>query len=135
MQGVFLVVEDQTSSPSYDLLPLLLSHQKVVSFQSSCKSPVELTEGEEQHYTTARKPGPLEIIQYTLTYWQETYGGFIKGILRGVRCTKSLRVLFLHRRPPSWTILVLNSRAVFLFNEPACKLSFFCSLACRSTLI
>ncbi len=27
-------------------------------------------------------------------------GGFIKGILRGVRCTKSLRVLFLHRRPP-----------------------------------
>ena len=24
----------------------------------------------------------------------ETIGGFIKGILRGVRCTKSLRVLF-----------------------------------------
>jgi hypothetical protein len=47
------------------------------------------------------------------------YGGFIKGILRGVRCTKSLRVLFLHRRPPSWTTLVLYSRAVFIFNEPA----------------
>jgi hypothetical protein len=48
-----------------------------------------------------------------------TCGGFIKGILRGVRCTKSLRVLFLHRRPPSWTTLVLYSRAVFIFNEPA----------------
>jgi hypothetical protein len=36
-----------------------------------------------------------------------THGGFIKGILRGVRCTKSLRVLFLHRRPPSWTTLVV----------------------------
>jgi hypothetical protein len=47
-----------------------------------------------------------------------TYGGFIKCILRGVRCTKSLRVLFLHRRPPSWTTLVLYSRAVFIFNEP-----------------
>ncbi len=46
-------------------------------------------------------------------------GGFIKGILRWVRCTKSLRVLFLHRRPPSWTTLVLYSRAVFIFNEPA----------------
>ncbi len=45
--------------------------------------------------------------------------GFIKGILRGVRCTNSLRVLFLHRRPPSWTTLVLYSRAVFIFNEPA----------------
>ncbi len=48
-----------------------------------------------------------------------SFGGFIKGILRGVRCTKSLRVLFLHRRPPSWTTLVLYSRAVFIFNEPA----------------
>jgi hypothetical protein len=47
-----------------------------------------------------------------------TNGGFIKVILRGVRCTKSLRVLFLHRRPPSWTTLVLYSRAVFIFNEP-----------------
>ena len=48
-----------------------------------------------------------------------TFGGFIKGILRGVRCTKSLRVLFFHRRTPSWTTLVLYSRAVFIFNEPA----------------
>jgi hypothetical protein len=47
-----------------------------------------------------------------------TCSGFIKGILRGVRCTKSLRVLFLHRQPPSWTTLVLYSRAVFIFNEP-----------------
>jgi hypothetical protein len=45
----------------------------------------------------------------------ENNGGFIKGILRGVRCTKSLRALFLHRRPPSWTTLVLYSRAVFIF--------------------
>ncbi len=51
----------------------------------------------------------------------EKYGGFIKGILRGVIYTKSLRVLFLHRRPPSWTTLVLYSRAVFIFNEPAYK--------------
>ncbi len=52
------------------------------------------------------------------------FGGFIKGILRGVRCTKSLRVLFLHRRPPSWTTLVLYSRAVFLFYEPASYLFY-----------
>ncbi len=79
-------------------------------------------------------------IQYTIQYmfsqshthmhvisdnsWQAqwtdyTCGGFIKGILRWVRCTKSLRVLFLHRRPPSWTTLVLFSRAVFIFNELA----------------
>jgi hypothetical protein len=53
------------------------------------------------------------------TLWSVTIGGFIKGILRGVRCTKSLRVLFLHRWTPSWTTLVLYSRAVFIFNEPA----------------
>jgi hypothetical protein len=46
-------------------------------------------------------------------HFRLTRGGFIKGILRGVRCTKSLRVLFLHRWPPSWTTLVLYSRAVF----------------------
>jgi hypothetical protein len=44
--------------------------------------------------------------------------GFIRGILRGVRYAKSLRVLFLRRRSPSWTTLVLYSRAVFIFNEP-----------------
>ncbi len=44
--------------------------------------------------------------------------GFIRGILRGVRYAKSLRVLFSHRRSPSWTTLVLYSRAVFFFNEP-----------------
>jgi hypothetical protein len=48
-----------------------------------------------------------------------TRGGFVKGILGGARWTKSLRELFLHRRPPSWTTLVLYSRAVFIFNEPA----------------
>ncbi len=56
-------------------------------------------------------------------------GGFIKGILRGVRCTKSLRVLFLHRRPPSWTTLVLYSRAVLIFNEPA--LSIYTYTVCK----
>ncbi len=49
---------------------------------------------------------------------QITVTGFIRGILRGVRYAKSLRVFFLHRRPPSWTTLVLYSRAVFIFNEP-----------------
>ncbi len=48
----------------------------------------------------------------------DTYTGFIRGILRGVRYAKSLRVLFLHRRSPSWTTLVLYSRVVFIFNEP-----------------
>ena len=47
-----------------------------------------------------------------------TCTGFIRGILRGVRYAKSLRVLFLHRRSPSWTTLVLYSRVVLIFNEP-----------------
>ncbi len=51
---------------------------------------------------------------YTL-YTPPTYTGFIRG---GVRYAKSLRVLFLHRRSPSWTTLVLYSRAVFIFNDP-----------------
>jgi hypothetical protein len=50
------------------------------------------------------------------------YTGFIRGILRGVRYAKSLRVLFLHRRSPSWTTLVLYSRVVFIFNEPTISL-------------
>ncbi len=45
----------------------------------------------------------------------ELGGGFIKGILSGVRGTKLLRGLFLHRRPPSWTTLVLYSRAEPVF--------------------
>ncbi len=55
----------------------------------------------------------------SLLSFSPLFGGFIKGILRGVRYTKSLRVLFLHRRSPSWTTLVMYSRAVFIFNEPA----------------
>ncbi len=52
-----------------------------------------------------------------------TITGFIRGILRGVRYAKSLRVLFLHRRSPSWTTPVLYSRVVFIFNEPTiCQL-------------
>ncbi len=49
--------------------------------------------------------------------------GFIRGILRGVRYAKSLRVLFLHRRSPSWTTLVLYSRVVFIFNEATNRVS------------
>jgi hypothetical protein len=49
--------------------------------------------------------------------------GFIRGILRGVRYAKSLRVLFLHRWSPSWTTLVLYSRVVFIFNEPTARLT------------
>jgi len=54
----------------------------------------------------------------TLTPHCRIVTGFIGGILRGVRDAKSLRVLFLHRRSPSWTTLVLYSRVVFIFNEP-----------------
>jgi len=56
----------------------------------------------------------------TVQSWlhSHTYTGFIRGILRGVRYAKSLRVLFLHRRSPYWTTLVLYSRVVFIFNEP-----------------
>ncbi len=72
-------------------------------------------EGMVQLYLT--QSGGFFVLGFNLTH-----GGFIKGILRGVRCTKSLRVLFLHRRPPSWTTLVLYSRAVFIFNEPASTL-------------
>ncbi len=49
---------------------------------------------------------------------KQTNTGLIIGIIRGVRYAKSLRVHFLHRRSPSWTTLVLYSRAVFFFNEP-----------------
>jgi len=46
--------------------------QEVASLsQSSCVSPIELTEGrkrvgEEPNHTTTRKPGPLQIIQSSL---------------------------------------------------------------------
>ncbi len=53
------------SSPT----PSPLSRKQAVSLsQSSCVSPVELTDwkggGGEQIHMTTRKPGPLEIIQY-----------------------------------------------------------------------
>jgi hypothetical protein len=62
-----------------------------------------------------------EIALSTQQSTQQTHTGFIRGILRGVRYAKSLRVLFLHRRSPSWTTLVLYSRAVFIFNEPTIR--------------
>jgi hypothetical protein len=67
------------------------------------------------------------------TYNVYIYTGFIRGILRGVRYAKSLRVLFLHRRSPSWTTLVLYSRVVFIFNEPINTLHLHtvqCTLGC-----
>jgi hypothetical protein len=57
---------------------------------------------------------------------RETSTGFIRGILRGVRYAKSLRVLFSHRRSPSWTTLVLYSRVVFFFNEPSTVMKESC---------
>jgi hypothetical protein len=67
-----------------------------------------------------------------------TYTGFIRGILRGDRYAKSLRVLFLHRRSPSWTTLVLYSRVVFIFNEPTtilfCFIYYQCSNLARFAL-
>jgi hypothetical protein len=58
----------------------------------------------------------------------QPYTGFIRGILRGVRYAKSLRVLFLHRRSPSWTTLVLYSRVVLIFNEPTISLTCMMSI-------
>jgi hypothetical protein len=72
-------------------------------------------------YSHAERPAHFSL-SFILKH-SNPHGGFIKGILRGVRCTKSLRVLFLHRRPPSWTTLVLYSRAVFIFNEPAFRVT------------
>ncbi len=59
------------------LLPPPSREQVVYLSQSSCVSPVELSEGEgegvgeEPNHTTARKPYPLKIIQYSLVlpYW------------------------------------------------------------------
>jgi hypothetical protein len=66
-----------------------------------------------------------ETQNWTVVY---TVTGFIRGILRGVRYAKSLRVLFLHRRSPSWTTLVVYSKVVFIFNEPTkCKLDVYCT--------
>jgi hypothetical protein len=62
---------------------------------------------------------------YDFTERRNTNTGFIRGILRGVRDAKSLRVLFLHRRSPSWTTLVLYSRVVFIFNEPTIRETIF----------
>ncbi len=61
---------------------------------------------------------PFSLQTPNKNFRHDSYTGFIRGILRGVRYAKSLRVLFLHRRSPSWTTLVLYSRVVFIFNEP-----------------
>ncbi len=81
----------------------------------NCEAWLSCLCGSSNHRDQRCKPAQQHPAQSS----EETFGGFTKGILRGVRCTKSLRVLFLHRRPPSWTTLVLFSSAVFIFNEPA----------------
>ncbi len=76
-------------------------------------SPLENTAAASESRIGTREVGTSSELKFT-------YGGFIKGILGGVRCTKSLRVLFLHRRPPSWTTLVLYSQEQYssLMNPP-----------------
>jgi hypothetical protein len=64
-------IEDQLSCSRIWLLPRHLSHKQVVLLpQSSCVSPVELTDvrgaREEPNHTTARKHVPLYITQYSL---------------------------------------------------------------------
>jgi hypothetical protein len=66
------IIEDQAFSPSYDWLfpPPPLSRQQVVSLsQSSCVSPVELTDErgkEPNHTTTTNKVWSSKYIQYSL---------------------------------------------------------------------
>ncbi len=76
------------------------------SFQNYHKWAVnnQLTDGERGD--SVRRRDALNSVH---THHSLIITGFIRGILRGVRCTKSLRVLFLHRRSPSWTTLVLKS--------------------------
>jgi hypothetical protein len=59
-----------------------------------------------------------------LTGQAHSYGGFIKGILRGVRCTKSLRVLYLHRCPPPGPLLdCTQEQYSSLMNPPLIRIS------------
>jgi hypothetical protein len=68
-ESIECIIEDKAFLPSYDLAPSPPppSCQQVASLsQSSCVSPVELTDGiagggeeKEPNHTTARKPGPL----------------------------------------------------------------------------
>jgi hypothetical protein len=70
-------LEDQAFSPSYDLAPSPPHPSSSVSKFSlflglPCVSPFELTDGrvggreKELNHTTARKPGPLEYLKYSL---------------------------------------------------------------------
>ncbi len=54
-------------------------------------------------------------------YLPQTCGGFIKGILRGVRCTKSFRVLFLHRGPPPGPLLYCTQEQYSSLMNPPLK--------------
>ncbi len=68
-----MFMEDEAFSPSYVFAPPPLSGQQVVSFSQSsvCRRCSLLTglgewEGQEPNHTTARKPGPLEYVTYSL---------------------------------------------------------------------
>jgi hypothetical protein len=74
-------------------------------------------------------PCTMYIAKKTFKHTSEIYlcqkpiTGFIRGILRGVRYAKSLRVLFLHRRSPSWTTLVCTQEQYSsLMNPPYASL-------------
>jgi hypothetical protein len=56
--------------------------------------------------------------RYSSSFYNNKYGWFIRCMLIGVICAKSIRVLFLHRWFPSWTTFVLYLRVLLLFNEP-----------------
>ncbi len=75
LQSIEWLCSSYAFSPSNDLAPppppppVYRQQASCLSFQSSCVSPFELTDGRggrDPSRTTARKLGPLEIIQYSL---------------------------------------------------------------------
>jgi hypothetical protein len=78
-----------------------LSRQPLVSLsQSSCVSPIELTDGsgtgkgvdEEPNHATARKPGPQQIIQYSR-------GGILGCV---AMCVSGASFLCVHNSSDKW---------------------------------
>ena len=64
-----------------------------------------------------------------------TNGGFIKGILRGVRCTKSLRVhSFYIDGPPPGPLLYCTQEQYSSLMNPPLVLPFLCHLSCTLSL-
>ncbi len=83
---------------SFPLLFTLSRKQAVSLSQSSCMSPVVLLGGGGSNHTTARKPGPLWCIKYSLTMtrwsWQE------RAEAQATRPTVQIQLITL-RSPPS----------------------------------